>query len=151
MERRKPLLEQKNDLINKEMKTLFSQETRTRSASQNIAVINNTMNTPIDQLDNINFSNAVFNKNFIQMQNFTQNETGDFEPNTFNSNLNTTDAFMSDDLSLMPLIDEKSILSSIKSKFEMRKFYVFIFFFISFFINLNNFCFRVILVKCYCR
>lgn len=127
MEGRKPLLEQKNDLINREMKTLFSQDSRARSASQNIAVIDNTINTPINNLDNINFSNAVFNKNFIPMQNFTQNETGDFEPNTFNSNLNTTDAFLSDDLSLMPLIDEKSILSTIKSKFEMRKFHVFFF------------------------
>lgn len=124
MERRRSHFEPRNDLINKEMKNLFNQEPRARSASQNIAVIDNTMNTPSTNMDKINFNNAVFNKNFIPMQNFTQNETGDFEPHTFNSNLNTTDVFLSDDLSLMPIIDEKSILSAIKSKFEMRKFYV---------------------------
>lgn len=124
MERRKSQLEQKNDLINKEMKNLFNQEPRARSASQNIAVIDNTMNTPSNHLDNINFNNAIFKKNLIPLQNFTQNETGDFEPHTFNSNLNNTDVFLSDDISLMPIIDEKSILSTIKSKFEMRKFYV---------------------------
>lgn len=129
MERRKSQLEINNDLVNKEIKNLFNQESTKSRPSQNIAIIDSSMYTgPNHQkqtnLENVNFNNAVFNKNFIPMQNMTHNETSDSDTPTFNSNLNTTDVFVNDDISLLPIIDEKTILSTLKAKFEMRKFYV---------------------------
>ncbi|CAF0706559.1 unnamed protein product [Brachionus calyciflorus] len=78
-------------------------------------------------LNNVNFNNAIFNKNFIPMQNLTHNETTDHtDTPTFNSNLNTTDVYINDDISLLPIIDDKTILSTIKAKYEMSKFYSYV-------------------------
>lgn len=135
MERRKSQLEMNNDLINKEMKSLFTNNNRSGSNNQNIAIIDTSMvnQTILDQKQqqqsHVNFNNAIFNKNFIPLQTITSNighnEThSDSETPTFNSNLNNTDVYLNDDISLMPVIDDKSLLSTLKAKFEMRKFYV---------------------------
>lgn len=144
MERRKSQLEVNNELLNKEMKSLFNNHNNQNtsnpktsnnglSTTQNIAIINNSSihnNTSNHQNDNdnrqmndINFNNAIFNKNFIPMQ-AIHNDSSESETPTFNSNLNTTDVYLNDDVSLLPVIDEKSLLSTLKAKFEMRKYYV---------------------------
>jgi hypothetical protein len=90
---------------------------------------------------NVNFNNAVFNKNFIPLQHYQQqqqhNESAEMthDVTLFSNNISTSDVHLSDDLSMLPVIDDKTLLSSLKAKFEMRKYFVrvqFIFFFVYF-------------------
>ena len=174
---RKSQLELRNDLVNKEMKTLFKQVVNTNSdditnltaimhsdpssdtnnntitlnlvhgksnqipnnnnsnnnknnliyANVNAAKISSqqfhTSNSHKDENINVNFKNAVFNKNFIPMQ-VMHNESVDTDVTVFSNNISTSDVHLNDDLSLLPVIDDKTLLSSLKAKFEMRKYYV---------------------------
>ena len=75
--------------------------------------------------DKVNFNNAVLNKNFGPMQQQQHNETTDTSDVTlFSNNISTSDVYLNDDLSLLPTIDDKTLLSSLKAKFEMRKYFV---------------------------
>lgn len=179
---RRSQLDMNNELVNKEMKTLFKQVTNqtndittitndinndfnetnnntvtlnivhgsssnktmsataddrvkaSQSSSINNANITNNKQSFIDLAqnksnkpgDNINFNNAIFNKNFVQMQpQAAHNESvNDTDMTVFSNNITTSDANLNDDLSLLPVIDEKTVLTSIKAKFEMRKYYV---------------------------
>jgi hypothetical protein len=175
---RKSQLELRNDLVNKEMKTLFKQVVNTNSdditnltaimhsdpssdtnnntitlnlvhgksnqipnnnsnnnknnliyANVNAAKISSqqfhTSNSHKDENINVNFKNAVFNKNFIPMQ-VMHNESVDTDVTVFSNNISTSDVHLNDDLSLLPVIDDKTLLSSLKAKFEMRKYYSYI-------------------------
>ena len=81
---------------------------------------------------NVNFNNAVFNKNFTsqqQQQQQQQQQHNDSAEMThdvtlFSNNISTSDVHLSDDLSMLPVIDDKTLLSSLKAKFEMRKYFV---------------------------
>ena len=84
---------------------------------------NNGSSNKDDNMNNVNFKNAVFNKNFIPMQ-VMHNESVDTDVTVFSNNISTSDVHLNDDLSLLPVIDDKTLLSSLKAKFEMRKYYV---------------------------
>ena len=85
------------------------------------------------QSSNVNFGTAVYNKNFIALQTMQQqqqqqqhNESVETDSSMFNSNLSSTvdGSSLIDDLSMLPIIDDKTLLSAIKAKFESKKFYV---------------------------
>jgi len=91
---------------------------------------------------NVNFNNAVFNKNFIPLQQYQQhNESAEMthDVTLFSNNISTSDVHLSDDLSMLPVIDDKTLLSSLKAKFEMRKYFVSIYLFYSLFIRILSF------------
>ena len=56
------------------------------------------------------------------MQTFN-NESVETDSTFYNSNL-VTDVYLTDDLSLLPMIDDKTLLTTIKAKFENRKYFV---------------------------
>lgn len=112
----------------------------------NVININtNHINTVTDKQDlnyaNKNTHNNLINtnfdtNNFIQMQTVNQqkdlnknnllSDTNHLNHNQFeiNFNGNFNDCFVYDDLSLLPLIDDKAILANLKTKFENQKYYV---------------------------
>ena len=49
----------------------------------------------------------------------------------FNNNISTSDVLLSDDLSMLPVIDDKTLLSSLKAKFEMWKYILWVHLFYS--------------------
>ena len=194
---RKSQLELRNDMVNKEMKTLFKQVVsssnnnnditnltaithsdpngdtnnntitlnlvhgKSSQVTNNVTSKNNLIYTNVnpakissqqynngssnkdDNMNNVNFKNAVFNKNFIPMQ-VMHNESVDTDVTVFSNNISTSDVHLNDDLSLLPVIDDKTLLSSLKAKFEMRKYYVnkkeFLFFADFFFVCLVCVC-----------
>ena len=82
---------------------------------------------------NVNFSNAVYNKNFLSLLPPSQQQLHDnnganemtHENTLFSNNVSTSDVEnLSEDLSMLPVIDDKTLLSSLKAKFEMRKYFV---------------------------
>lgn len=94
-----------------------------------------------DTMNNINFNNAVFKKNIItqqqaqppptsyypastgyQQQQQQQQEMDQFEHSA--ASLTFNDAYLSDDLAQMQVVDDKSLVDSLKTKFEMKKYYV---------------------------
>jgi hypothetical protein len=135
MIRRKSQLELNNELVNKEMKSIFSQVSKTALAIDPTNEINNNnatinINTTSDKNNNYNNSNVAINKNYLPMQTFN-NESVETDSTFYNSNL-VTDVYLTDDLSLLPMIDDKTLLTTIKAKFENRKYYV------SYFITYNQ-------------
>lgn len=82
----------------------------------------NTINsTNINNNNNgINNNN---NNNFIPMQTINQNNDV-YEMGPYHQMNNFNDGYVYDDLSLLPLIDDKSIVANLKSKFENQKYYV---------------------------
>lgn len=142
MDRRRSQREINNDLINSEMKMRFSYSTsnlpvsnvssmHTNSVVQNMVseTMNENDNIP-DQnnnnnkkaLSSINFNQAIFNKNFIPMQTI-HNDSVETDSTLYSTNM-PSEIYLSDDLSLLPVIDEKTLFSTLKSKFEMRKYFV---------------------------
>lgn len=97
---------------------------------------NNILNiiTTNDKQDS-NFTN--FNKNFLHvnqknekiLNNLIAEEPYDMNPigNFQNVNNFISDSFVHDDLSLLPLIDDKAILTNLKTNFENQKYYVSLF------------------------
>lgn len=127
MIRRKSQLELNNELVNKEMKSIFSQVSKSAlAAADPTSEINNNatinINTTSDKNNNYNNSNVVINKNYLPMQTFN-NESVETDSTFYNSNL-VTDVYLTDDLSLLPMIDDKTLLTTIKAKFENRKYFV---------------------------
>jgi hypothetical protein len=126
MIRRKSQLEINNELLNKEMKSIFSQAKigppdTANEMSTNSATININAN---DKNNNYAYSNGhkAQDKNYVPMQTF-HNESVETDSTIYNSNL-VMDVYLSDDLSLLPIIDDKTLLSTLKAKFENRKYYV---------------------------
>ncbi len=79
---------------------------------------------------NINFNNAVFNKNFLHQSSNDETQIkhnrlveSDITVNFGNLNLNEA-VLTTADLSLLPQIDDKMMLSVLMNKFESRKYYV---------------------------
>jgi hypothetical protein len=58
-----------------------------------------------------------------QQQQPMHNETVENDSTLMISNL-TSDIYICDDLSLLPVIDDKSLLSTLRAKFESRKYFV---------------------------
>jgi len=95
---------------------------------QETLVINNT-NTTNTNVINSNNNNAINNNNFIPMQILNQNNNDIcYDSGPYHQMNNFNDGYLYDDLSLLPLIDDKSIVANLKSKFENQKYYVIIFF-----------------------
>jgi hypothetical protein len=128
MIRRKSQLELNNELVNKEMKSIFSQVSKSALAiNPTTNEINNdddsiNINKTSDKNNNYNNANVAINKNYLPMQTFN-NESVETDSTFYNSNL-VTDVYLTDDLSLLPMIDDKTLLTTIKAKFENRKYYV---------------------------
>ena len=74
----------------------------------------------------LNHKNPVNSRNFLTNGNHRQAvDNGSKEAEmSFNGNFQNEENFLGDDLSMLPVIDEKSLLSCFKSKFEARKYYV---------------------------
>jgi len=58
-----------------------------------------------------------------QQQQQTHNDTVENDSTLMISNL-TSDIYICDDLSLLPVIDDKSLLSTLRAKYESRKYFV---------------------------
>jgi hypothetical protein len=86
---------------------------------------NNNNNNPNNH---VNFANAVFNKHFVSVQQSNNNHNDstlpDVSVNSVNLSSSGGETSLSDDLSSMAIIDDKSVLASLKAKFEARKYYV---------------------------
>ena len=100
----------------------------------NIANNNNNNNNNIININNkqqdTTYKNANnFNKNFIPMENILLNQPIGINQDALNEQAyfqqaNFNDGFVYEDLSMLPLIDDKAILNNLKSKFENQKYYV---------------------------
>lgn len=150
--------------INDEIKNLFSQSAKSMIATaQNNMVIHVN---PIDQqpsappqtgapksndLKNVNFSNAVFKKNMLQTttvaasSNYVsssmppENTNGFLDPLEHSAaSMTLNDGYLSDDLAQMQIIDDKSLVDSLKAKFELKKYYVILILFFCFVSSLHN-------------
>ena len=87
---------------------------------------NNNTNTINSTNINNNINNNGINNNnnnFIPMQTINQNNDV-YEMGPYHQMNNFNDGYVYDDLSLLPLIDDKSIVANLKSKFENQKYYV---------------------------
>ena len=103
--------------------------------NNNIIHISNTNNN--NNNNNINNSNKQdityknannFNKNCIPMEKILNQPNGinqdALNEQAYFQQANFNDGFVYDDLSMLPLIDDKAILNNLKSKFENQKYYV---------------------------
>lgn len=147
--------------INDEVKNRFSQSAKSMIATaQNNMIIhvhpgssdvNSAMShsqqpqppppPPLDNMNNINFNNALFKKNitaptmnphYQQQQQqqkqqllMQQNENNTvIDPLEHSASLTFNDAFLSDDLAQLQVVDDKSLVNALCMKFEMKKYYV---------------------------
>jgi hypothetical protein len=87
--------------------------------------LNNNNNNNNNPNHNVNFANAVFNKHFVNVPQTNHNDSTLPDVSVNSVNLSSAgETSLSDDLSSMPVIDDKSLLASLKAKFEARKYYV---------------------------
>lgn len=98
-----------------------------------------------DVMNNINFNNAVFKKSIMTQQHQQQQQPQQTQPSSYYpattvsgyhhqqdmdqfehsaASLTFNDAYLSDDLAQMQVVDDKSLVDSLKTKFEMKKYYV---------------------------
>jgi chitin synthase len=116
-------LKVKNDLINEEIRSRFHNQNQDTS---------NDMNNNSTQKFNINFNNAVFNKNFMEQsihdERAQQHKHAIEQSSTVNvgNYIGNEPIYMSDDLSLLPHVDEKSLHNVLKAKFETQKYQCYI-------------------------
>ena len=163
MIRRKSQLEINNELLNQEMKTIFSQvskngdevatEINNNKSTINVNVTDSDFTHVTKQYEDYNHAsnnnNMAYNKNYVPMQTF-HNESIETDSTTFNSNL-LTDIYLTDDLSLLPMIDDKAILSTLKAKFENRKYFVGFFFLLLYINNFIRVCLYNLCLELYWR
>jgi len=128
-------LKANNDLVNKEIRSRFNNNNRYNETDLN----NNNNPELIDQQQkfSLNFNNAVFNRNFLEPTNlddrqqkkelnYQQRQATTMESSVVNlgNMIGNEPVYMSDDLALLPHIDDKTLLNVLKSKFEMQKYHV---------------------------
>lgn len=90
-------------------------------------------------LNNVNFNNAVFKKNMLSSAGQTTTVSTTVPPSMtaaaavamvdptveHSASMTFSDAYlMSDDLAQLQVVDDKSLVDSIKAKFEIKKYYV---------------------------
>ena len=138
--------------INEEIKNRFSQSAKSMIATaQNNMIIqvnpgsSNAISVPVTEteddrehkkpssdLNKINFNKALFKKNIVtsavNAQSGQQTENNSvldpLEHSTGSASLTMNDAFLSDDLAQLQIIDDKSLVNALRMKFEMKKYYV---------------------------
>jgi hypothetical protein len=115
----------KNDLVTQEMKTLFVNGNQNNFEKDKLIDedFNDGNNNDLRSTNQVNFNNAIFNKNFIPVQQMQLNENQEVDL-TLNMGQIPNEMFVNDDLSSLPQIDDKILYNCLKYKFENRKYFV---------------------------
>lgn len=128
----KTLVKLNNTLVSDEMKSRLANTASAFPNNRHVEVYqstdlnNNSRPEPVVK-QNINFNNAVFNRNFVDQRDQTMHHKRDINRETavnLGDHIGNEPGYMCDDLSLLPHIDEKILLNIFKNKFEMQKYYV---------------------------
>jgi len=130
----KTLVKLNNTLVSDEMKSRLANTASAFPNNRHVEVYqstdlnNNSRPEPVVK-QNINFNNAVFNRNFVDQRDQTMHHKRDINRETavnLGDHIGNEPGYMCDDLSLLPHIDEKILLNIFKNKFEMQKYYCYI-------------------------